>query len=128
MILRRTRAGRASRLLLRRRFNSSGLIPSLDWKYLDLREEPGTGSDCDFAGTVVDVGEKVAEIKIGERVAGMVQGGSNTQHGAFNEHVKTDARLVWKVPAAFDFGEAAALGGVGVGEVSLRDISVQSHH
>jgi hypothetical protein len=89
-----------------------------EWKHRDVFGKPGTGSGCDFAGTVVDVGEGVAEVKVGERVAGMVQGSNKPQHGAFAEYVKTDVRLIWKVPADFDMEEAAALGGVGIGESS----------
>lgn len=91
---------------------SSGFVANPTSLTPDLLIQQGLG--CDFSGTVIE-GEG-ANVKKGDRVAGFVHGGNSQAHGAFAEHVKTKADLVWKVPSNVSAEEAAALGGIGPGE------------
>lgn len=79
-----------------------------------LRADPGTIIGCDFSGTVVQLGSKAAEqafVKVGDHVAGFVQGGTYQDRGAFAEYVKTPADLVWRVPTGtLTHEEAATMG------------------
>lgn len=66
-------AGRPSALV---KVRAVSLNP-FDWKML-YRQKPSptpTILGCDFAGTVQCVGEKVENVKAGDRVAGTVYGG-----------------------------------------------------
>ncbi len=56
----------------------------------------------DFAGTVVAIGENVARIRTGDRVAGMAP-------YAFQSRINVDARMVFRIPTSFGFEEAATL-------------------
>jgi NADPH:quinone reductase-like Zn-dependent oxidoreductase len=75
-----------------------------DWKVRDWMSKPGDLHGCDFSGSVVDIGEEVTTVKVGDRVASFVLSGS------FAEHVKTKAVLIWKIPDSVDWEQAAALG------------------
>lgn len=85
---------------------------------------PGVIVGCDFSGVVVQLGSSVqGSVKIGDHVAGFVQGGHWSDRGAFAEYVKTDATLVWVVPPnTYSHEEAAA---INVGYVS--DFSFAKH-
>lgn len=78
------------------------------------RVDPGTIIGCDFSGTVVQLGKVAAEqafVKLGDHVAGFVQGGTYRDRGAFAEYVKTPADLVWRVPTGtLTHEEAATMG------------------
>lgn len=69
----------------------------------------GTISGCDLAGDVVRVGANVTSVKVGDRVAAFVQGGTYTDRGAFAEYVKIPAELTWKIPEGTTYEEAATL-------------------
>ncbi|GJJ16139.1 hypothetical protein Clacol_010419 [Clathrus columnatus] len=82
-----------------------------DWK------QPQTIIGCDFSGTVVKLGntaEVQGLVKIGDHVAGFLQGGTYTDRGAFAEYVKTPADLVWRVPRGTLTHEEAATMGCGL--------------
>lgn len=64
---------------------------------------------CDWAGEIVQVGTNVTTRQVGERVAGFVRGGRSAERGAFAEYVKSPADLVWPIPKALSFEEAAAM-------------------
>ncbi|OJT07052.1 Protein TOXD [Trametes pubescens] len=64
---------------------------------------------CDWAGEVMQVGTNVTTRKAGERVAGFVHGGRSAERGAFAEYVKSPADLVWPIPEALSFEEAASM-------------------
>jgi NADPH:quinone reductase-like Zn-dependent oxidoreductase len=75
----------------------------------------------DFAGTVVQIGphsadntphlEEVGGIKVGDRVAGFVQGANsgNDRPGAGAEYVVCPAELVWQIPEGMGLEQAAAV-------------------
>ncbi|KAL5590252.1 hypothetical protein FOBRF1_013809 [Fusarium oxysporum] len=73
----------------------------IDWKMLDRRAlaEP-TVLGCDFAGVVESVGESVERFKVGDGVAGMIQGGNTLRpdDGAFAEFLVTQAHALVKLP------------------------------
>ncbi|KAF2099255.1 GroES-like protein [Rhizodiscina lignyota] len=67
---------------------------------------------CDFAGVIEVVGESVTrDLKIGDRVAGMVQGGNTLRpdDGAFAESVVAPAHAIIKLPDVVPFEQGAAL-------------------
>ncbi|KAL8287427.1 hypothetical protein RQP46_003285 [Phenoliferia psychrophenolica] len=76
---------------------------------------PTVGSilGCDYSGIVLNIGEGVTTVKKGDRVAGLVHGGSSPDTGAFADFIKTDAAVTWTIPDDISFEEAAAMGGVG---------------
>ena len=57
----------------------------------------------EFAGEIVAVGDNVEELQVGDRVAGLVGGGS------YAEYVKTHELQVFKIPASMTYTEAAAI-------------------
>lgn len=59
--------------------NAVGVNPT-DWKHIDNGiASPGSRSGCDYAGTVEAVGSKVQKsFKKGDRISGVVHGGSGT--------------------------------------------------
>ncbi|KIJ34228.1 hypothetical protein M422DRAFT_182398, partial [Sphaerobolus stellatus SS14] len=73
---------------------------------------PGTILGCDFSGIVAAVGPFVTtSVKVGDQVAGFVQGGHFKDRGAFTEYLKTPADLVWVVPeGTLSHEEAVTLG------------------
>ncbi|KAF7789406.1 hypothetical protein EIP86_000350 [Pleurotus ostreatoroseus] len=79
-----------------------------DWKFIETVSRAGTICGCDWSGYVVQKGENVTTLKIGDRVAGFVQGGTYTDRGAYAEYVKTTADLAWKIPAGTVSDEEAA--------------------
>ncbi|KIJ34029.1 hypothetical protein M422DRAFT_263987 [Sphaerobolus stellatus SS14] len=83
-----------------------------DWKHRDGFANPGTILGCDFSGIVAAVGPSVTtSVKVGDQVAGFVQGGHFKDRGAFAEYLKTPADLVWVVPkGTLSHEEAATLG------------------
>ncbi|KZT12690.1 GroES-like protein [Laetiporus sulphureus 93-53] len=82
-----------------------------DWKTLRLHPQPGNVIGCDFAGVVVMIGSHVPEglRRVGERVAGVVHGGTSP-NGAFAEYTVASAKLLISVPDTLSFEEAAQLG------------------
>ncbi|CAK9782629.1 GroES-like protein [Cutaneotrichosporon oleaginosum] len=65
----------------------------------------------DFAGTVAELGEGVRNRKVGDRVAGFVQGAcsTNDRPGCFAEYVVSPWDLLWAVPASMQPREAATV-------------------
>ncbi|KAI0924688.1 hypothetical protein AcW2_005498 [Taiwanofungus camphoratus] len=82
-----------------------------DWKFVDFMTKPGTILGCDWSGYVVQTGKNVITPKIGDHVAGFVQGGTYTDGGAYAEYVRTPAELSWIVPVdTISHEQAATLG------------------
>lgn len=74
---------------------------------------PGCISGCDFAGTIVAVGNHVAKaLKTGDRVCGVAQGMNRNepQAGAFAEYVSVEADFALKLPDNMSFEDGATLG------------------
>lgn len=83
-----------------------------DWKMLFGREPSvSTVLGCDFAGTVESIGENVTRVKIGDRVAGMVQGGNISRpcDGAFAEYTIAPAHILLRLPDQMSFEDGATL-------------------
>lgn len=72
-----------------------GLYPSFDGRV--------QGLGLDFAGVVTAVGQGVSAVRVGERVAGMCDG------GAWGTYLTCDARLVVAIPDALADSAAAAV-------------------
>ncbi|KAI0732105.1 GroES-like protein [Fomitopsis betulina] len=81
-----------------------------DWKFVDYVQNHGSILGCDWSGYVVAAGKKVASHRVGDHVAGFVQGGTYPDYGAYAEYVRTPAELAWAVPEGTTHEEAAALG------------------
>ncbi|KAH9941947.1 GroES-like protein [Amylocystis lapponica] len=82
-----------------------------DWKFVDFLTNPGKVLGCDFSGYVAAIGKNVTSRKIGDHVAGFVQGGTYTDYGAYAEYISTPAELSWVVPAnTISHEQAASLG------------------
>jgi NADPH:quinone reductase-like Zn-dependent oxidoreductase len=82
-----------------------------DWKHIarGIAAEDGL-SGCDYAGTVVQVGDKVTKkFQAGDRIAGVAHGanGSNKDDGAFAEYVVVKGDLQVKIPESLSFEKAA---------------------
>jgi len=77
---------------------------------------PGTANGCDFAGTVVRVGEAVARtprgLRIGDRVAGAQMGNQRRRpgSGAFTDYIAEKPENMWRVPEHLSLEEAASIG------------------
>ncbi|OJJ99620.1 hypothetical protein ASPACDRAFT_43243 [Aspergillus aculeatus ATCC 16872] len=85
---------------------------------------PTTGaiSGCDFAGTVVAVGDAATErFKVGDRVCGGVHGANpiDPAVGAFAEYVGATADILALVPRDLSLTDAAAIGGAGPATMAL---------
>jgi NADPH:quinone reductase-like Zn-dependent oxidoreductase len=89
----------------------------MDWRFRNGESRLMTGRRFprgvgnDFAGTVVAVGEGVAQFKAGDDVLGAA---NLRKAGAFAEMVTADQKQVVKKPAGLSFEEAATLPTVGV--------------
>jgi len=85
-----------------------------DFKHMAGIAQEGAVIGCDFCGIVDQAGKSVTDVKKGDRVAGFVRGGYETdgEIGSFAEYSKTDGDIVWKVPDNVTPEEAAAIGGI----------------
>ncbi|KZT64509.1 GroES-like protein [Daedalea quercina L-15889] len=83
----------------------------VDWKTALLHQKSDNVLGCDFAGTVAEVGPEVPSTmrRVGERVAGFIQGGV-APNGAFAEYVVIQAVLAIPLPDSVSFEEGAQLG------------------
>ncbi|CAH0044780.1 unnamed protein product [Clonostachys solani] len=92
--------------------HSVALNPA-DWKRVVWDTlDPGTKIGCDYSGVVEKVGAKVSNFKQGDRVAGFVHGGDQTNHnnGAFGDYIEVKAALQIKIQDSLSFEQAATLG------------------
>jgi len=94
--------------------NAAVALNPTDWKHMRFVSPKGAAMGCDFSGTVKDVGPSVKNVKVGDRVAGFVQGSyfGSGDIGAFAEHTKAKGDCVWKVSENASPEEAAAIGGI----------------
>ncbi|KAH6698185.1 chaperonin 10-like protein [Leptodontidium sp. MPI-SDFR-AT-0119] len=79
----------------------------IDCKFIDFIAPSDNLLGCEFAGVVADVvaGSAASRTwKIGDCVAGFVQGGVSQERGAFAEYVKAEDDLVWRIPAGVKDG------------------------
>ncbi|KAK2591732.1 hypothetical protein QQS21_010586 [Conoideocrella luteorostrata] len=73
---------------------------------------PGALGGCDFAGTVIEVGEEVKRFKEGDRILAVTFGmnASDKTAGAFAEYALAVEDLSCHIPAALSFTEACSMG------------------
>ncbi|KAF5706002.1 zinc-binding oxidoreductase, partial [Fusarium mundagurra] len=73
----------------------------IDWKmmYRQALAEP-TILGCDFAGVVECLGDHVDRLQVGDRVAGMIQGGNTLRpdDGAFADYLVAQAHILVRLP------------------------------
>jgi NADPH:quinone reductase-like Zn-dependent oxidoreductase len=81
----------------------------IDPRQIDTGIPPGRILGQDWAGTVVQLGENVLGIEVGDRVAGFGYGGLWNDRGAFAEYVKSNADTVFKIPDSLSFEQAATI-------------------
>ncbi|TVY62514.1 Trans-enoyl reductase ACTTS2 [Fusarium oxysporum f. sp. cubense] len=83
----------------------------IDFKFIDFIAPPGSLVGCDFAGVVAEVGSAASrKWKVGDRVAGFVQGGVSQDRGAFAEYVKAEEDLIWRIPESVSDETASTFG------------------
>lgn len=65
---------------------------------------PGEGGDigADCAGVITRIGEQITHLSVGDRVYGLAW-------GAFSHTVRTDARLLGKLPSNFSYEQGASI-------------------
>lgn len=95
-----------------------------DFKMPKRFPNPGTYNGCDYAGTVVALGDEVAErrlFQVGDRVFAAVHGNNpaDKDSGAYGEYLKAVASFTWKVPDWMSFEEAAGLSGTCIATVCV---------
>ncbi|KAF6793462.1 zinc-binding dehydrogenase [Colletotrichum sojae] len=88
-----------------------GLNPT-DWKHVDFAiTKAGSRMGCDYAGVVEEVGGEVRkEFKKGDRISGVVHGGTQLENGAFSNYIMAKADVQIKTPDNVTDEEAATLG------------------
>ena len=87
------------------------LNPS-DHKLLDQSTTIGAISGSDFAGTVVQVGDAVDNLKVGDRIFGAVFGANpaSPSNGAFASYLAATADLCLRLPPGMSLTTASSLG------------------
>ena len=87
------------------------LNPS-DHKLLDQSTTIGAISGSDISGTVIQVGEAVDHLKVGDRIFGAVFGANpgNPANGAFASYLAATADICLRVPPGMSFTTASSLG------------------
>jgi hypothetical protein len=82
-----------------------------DWKHIAGKRAPDGGlSGCDYAGEVVEVGDKVNKpFKKGQRIAGVAHGAnySNVNDGVFAEYAVVKGDLQIEIPDDLSYEKAA---------------------
>lgn len=63
---------------------------------------------CDFAGTIVELGQDVVDFAIGDEVYGL-SGGVKGHGGTLAEYIAADSRLIARKPSSVSMHDAAAL-------------------
>lgn len=83
-----------------------------DAKIVDYSNTPGAVGGCDFAGTVVSVGEGVTRFKEGQRVLTVTFGlnASDKTAGAFAEYALAIEDLSCHIPESLSFEQACSMG------------------
>ena len=93
--------------------NVAVAINPTDWQHVDGEGDPGAIVGCDYAGTVMEVGNGVTKtFAKGDRVCGFIHGsnGNNHEDGAFAEYVTAKGDLQIPITTRLGFEEAATLG------------------
>lgn len=83
-----------------------------DWKHADMFSPEGALNGGDFSGVVVKLGDSPnnKDLKVGDKVAGVVHGGQFSDQGSYAEYVKPQSDMVWKVPEGTSMSDAATFG------------------
>ncbi|KAI5462038.1 alcohol dehydrogenase GroES-like domain-containing protein [Mariannaea sp. PMI_226] len=83
-----------------------------DAKVIDYSNVPGAIGGCDFAGTVVEVGEGVKRFKKGDRMLAVTFGMNSLDKtvGAFAEYALATEDLSCHIPESLSFSQACSMG------------------
>ncbi|UOH81713.1 hypothetical protein LQV05_004393 [Cryptococcus neoformans] len=72
---------------------------------------PGALSGCDYAGTVIKLGPNLnTPLKIGDKVAGCISGGSSTVEGSYAQYAVVESDMCFVVPEGMPLEEGRRLG------------------
>lgn len=84
----------------------------VDQKIIDYTNAPDAVGGCDFAGTVVQVGEGVQRFQVGDRVLALTFGlnASDKKAGAFAEYALATEDLSCHLPDELSFTQGCSLG------------------
>ncbi|KDR73026.1 hypothetical protein GALMADRAFT_73353 [Galerina marginata CBS 339.88] len=74
-------------------------------------DQPGRVVGSDVAGVIDEIGDEVKQWKVGDRVAGLLQGATsgNPRPGGFAEYAILEEDLAIRIPSGVSFEEAATL-------------------
>ncbi|OWT41614.1 enoyl reductase [Cryptococcus neoformans] len=94
---------------------------------------PGALSGCDYAGTVIKLGPNLnTPLKIGDKVAGCISGGSSTVEGSYAQYAVVESDMCFVVPEGMPLEEGRRLGFVretrGISSTALQPRSAYSLH
>ncbi|TPX13569.1 uncharacterized protein E0L32_006040 [Thyridium curvatum] len=83
-----------------------------DVMILDHFNTPGAIGGCDFAGTVIQIGEGVTRFNVGDRILGFTTGLNHAEKtaGAFAEFALARENASCRLPGALAFTEACSMG------------------
>ncbi|KAE8541477.1 hypothetical protein D1P53_002838 [Cryptococcus gattii VGV] len=82
-----------------------------DWKHAVSISLPGDILGCDFAGTIVQLGPNLkVPLKIGDQIAGCVNGGWSNVEGSYAEYAAIESDMCFVVPEGMKAEEAATFG------------------
>lgn len=82
-----------------------------DWKHEAFFSPKDAIIGCDYAGTVVKLGNNLASpLQVGDKVAGWVHGGLFPNKGSYAEYAKQESDLLFKVPESISLKEASHFG------------------
>ncbi|KAJ6151416.1 Enoyl reductase [Penicillium chermesinum] len=85
---------------------------------------PDLWDGCDYAGTVVQVGDEVAKagrFNVGDRVTGGVQGSNRADPttGAYCEYLKVNSVFALHIPESMSFQDALGVSGSGISTLGI---------
>ncbi|KAI1754840.1 putative zinc-binding dehydrogenase family oxidoreductase [Xylaria castorea] len=90
-----------------------------DWKMSSAFPSKGASCGSHFAGCVVELGEHITHLGVGDRVAGEVHTNNpvNPTSGAYARYATVNSQLLWPILSDMSWGEAATIDLSGVGTV-----------
>ncbi|TCD64944.1 hypothetical protein EIP91_003402 [Steccherinum ochraceum] len=96
---------------IRIKVHSVALNPIDAWFTWRPMGKPGRVVGCDIAGVVEKLGPGASQWKVGDRVAGFVQGATseNERPGGFAQYTIAEEDLVFAIPSEVSFDEAATV-------------------
>ncbi|KAJ9662189.1 hypothetical protein H2198_001540 [Neophaeococcomyces mojaviensis] len=64
---------------------------------------------CDYVGRVVEIGENVSKLKVGDTVVALIWGGEKKGLGAYTHYTLADESIAFKIPSSLDPASASTI-------------------